>query len=420
MEHLVYWIWLSLRCGAGSELGSYLLRHFSSPKEIYEAEEAELRAVDGIDNGIVEALLDRDLSLSRRILEYCERVNVGIMTCESAVYPERLRSIHAKPLLLYYRGRVPDIDDNVLIACVGTRKCSDRGAAAARRLGRELADAGAVVVSGMALGIDARAQEGALAAGGHTIAVLGCGIDRVYPPEHKDLMNRIAETGTLITEYAPGTEPNGKHFPIRNRIISGLCQGTVVVEADLYSGSLITARAARMQGRDLFAYPGAPEDPRSEGTNALIREGAKLVTCAADILDEYELLYPHRIFTERISRSRRRTERKSTAGQASGSAGKPREPERFEREAVRGRRQKKDRDAVSPPPSRRADVSDLGEFERQVLSLMKGAMTSEEIAAALRTATGKDCGTGTLLGALTMLEIGGFIVAEPGGNYRPL
>ena len=153
MEHLVYWIWLSLRCGAGSELGSYLLKHFSSPKEIFEADESALRAVDGVDDDIAAALLDRDLSLSRRILEYCERVNVGIMTCESAVYPERLRSIHAKPLLLYYRGRVPDIDDNVLIACVGTRKCSEHGASAARRLGEDLARAGAVVVSGMALGL---------------------------------------------------------------------------------------------------------------------------------------------------------------------------------------------------------------------------------------------------------------------------
>lgn len=419
MEHLVYWIWLSLRCGAGSELGSYLLKHFSSPKEIFEADESALRAVDGIDDDIAAALLDRDLSLPRRILEYCERVNVGIMTCESAVYPERLRSIHAKPLVLYYRGRVPDIDDNVMIACVGTRKCSEHGASAARRLGEDLARAGAVVVSGMALGIDACAQQGALAAGGHTIAVLGCGIDRVYPPEHKALMERIAKEGTLITEYAPGTEPNGKNFPIRNRIISGLCQGTVVVEADLYSGSLITARAARMQGRDLFAYPGNPDDPRAEGTNTLIREGAKLVTCAADILDEYELLYPHRIFTERLSRSRRCPAGR-TAGKSSMADDKePRVEERFERESIRSKPKKSE----NPPParaSRRTDTSELGELEKLVLASLKGAMTSEEIAEAVRTKTGAPCETGALLGALTMLEIGGFIEAEPGGNYRPL
>ena len=130
---LVYWIWLSLRCGAGSELGSYLLRHFNTPKEIYEADRLTLQSIDGINEDILAALLDRDLSLSYRILEYCERVNVGIMTAASPVYPDRLRNIHAKPLLLYYRGRIPDIDDNVLIACVGTRKCSAAGIEEARR-----------------------------------------------------------------------------------------------------------------------------------------------------------------------------------------------------------------------------------------------------------------------------------------------
>jgi len=176
MDHLLYWIWLSLRCGAGSELGSYLLKFFPTPKDIYDADEASLRAVDGVDDNIAAALMDRDLSLPERILRYCERVNVGIMTCAGGIYPERLRKIHAKPLVLYYRGRVPDIDDNVCIACVGTRKCSEHGARAAYALGAELAEAGAVTVSGMALGIDSYAQRGTLSAGGHTIAVRRCNI----------------------------------------------------------------------------------------------------------------------------------------------------------------------------------------------------------------------------------------------------
>lgn len=411
---LVYWIWLSLRCGAGSELGSYLLRHFSSPKAVFEADASALRAVDGIDDNILAALLDRDLSLSYRILEYCERVNVGIMTAASPVYPERLRSIHAKPLLLYYRGRVPDIDDNVLIACVGTRKCSPAGSAAAKRLGAELARAGAVVVSGMALGIDTAAHEGALSAGGHTIAVLGCGIDRVYPPENRRLMEEIAEHGTLITEYAPGSDPDGKHFPIRNRILSGLCQGTVVVEADLYSGSLITARAARGQGRDLFAFPGNPEDRRAQGTNTLIREGAKLVTCAADILGEYELLYPHRIFTERIPHTAAVRRSRSFSAPVSGRSEKRGIPVKKERKAPDSE------SAGTKITSRRpSDMESLGEWERTVLSSITETMTAEEIAAAVCRKTGA-CDTGALLGALTMLELGGFLSAEPGGNYRPL
>lgn len=420
MDHLLYWIWLSLRCGAGSELGSYLLKFFPTPKDIYDADETALRAVDGVDDSIAAALLDRDLSLPERILRYCERVNVGIMTCAGGIYPERLRKIHAKPLVLYYRGRVPDIDDNVCIACVGTRKCSEHGARAAYALGAELAEAGAVTVSGMALGIDACAQKGTLAAGGHTIAVLGCGIDRIYPAANRELMEQIAERGTLLTEFAPGTDPNGKNFPIRNRIISGLCQGTVVVEADYHSGSLITAELARKQGRDLFAYPGSAGEKLSQGTNDLIRSGATLVTCAADVLSEYELLYPHRIFTEKIS---------GRAGR--GVSG------RFSREASENfvkRRTRSDENAVqkpaaprkkdAPPRMERAasapvkDLSGLGEMEREVMRCFSGAMSCEELSAELFRKCGISCDVGTLLGTLTVLEIGGYIEALPGGSYR--
>lgn len=421
---LVYWIWLSLRCGAGSELGSYLLRHFNTPKEIYEADRLTLQSIDGINEDILAALLDRDLSLSYRILEYCERVNVGIMTAASPVYPDRLRNIHAKPLLLYYRGRIPDIDDNVLIACVGTRKCSAAGIAAAKRLGTELARAGAVVVSGMALGIDTAAHEGALAAGGHTIAVLGCGIDRVYPLENRKLMEAIAERGTLMTEYAPGSDPDGKHFPIRNRILSGLCQGTVVVEADPYSGSLITARAARKQGRDLFAFPGNPEDRRAQGTNMLIREGAKLVTCAADILDEYELLYPHRIFTERIPRRSSRLGRARSAPVAAEKESRPAFVQAKNSGKTVGEdpaiaKTEQSESLTLRRPRRRTDTESLGEWERTVLFVISETMSAEEIAAAVCRRTGA-CDMGALLSALTMLEISGFLLAEPGGNYRPL
>ena len=173
MNHLVYWVWLSLRCGAGSELGSYLLKHFDSPKDIYEAKKEELLAIKGINEAIAEALMDRSLVFPQKIVEYCERVNVGILTLESANYPNRLRDIYAKPIVLYYKGKLPDIDSNVLIACVGMRKCSESGAQNAYRLGKELANAGAIVVSGMASGIDTAAQSGVIAAGGHTIAGSG-------------------------------------------------------------------------------------------------------------------------------------------------------------------------------------------------------------------------------------------------------
>jgi len=175
-----------------------------------------------------------------------------------------------------------------------------------------------------------------------------------------------------------------------------------------------------MQGRDLFAYPGNPDDPRSAGTNTLIREGAKLVTCAADILDEYELLYPHRIFTERLSHSRGRTRNGTSGRSPTGDGISSCVPERFEREKIRSKPQNTENAVKAALSSRRADISDLGELEREVLASMTGVMSSEEIAAAFCRRMGKACGVGELLGVLTMLEIGGFIEAEPGGNYRPL
>lgn len=449
MNHLVYWIWLSLHCGAGSELGSYLLKHFETPKDIYEAKEEELFALDGITKEIVSALQDRDLTYPQKIAEYCERVNVGILTLDSPNYPNRLRSIYAKPILLYYRGKLPDIDDNVLIACVGTRKCSPTGMQTAYTLGMELVHGGAIVVSGMASGIDSATQKGAISAGGHTIAVLGCGIDRVYPLENRELMEKIAATGTIITEYAPGTDPLGKNFPVRNRIISGLCQGTVVVEADIKSGSLITAKYALKQGRDIFAFPGKANDPNATGTNMLIQNGASLVTCARDILLEYEALYSDKIMTDNISmanykRKLRREEQTrilfgSGWAEHSGNTEKTpdqqkQKPSRAENASkqshplkkIRSEKEKteetvivKDFSALQEKTPER-DLSGLGEYERAVLSVMTDAMSVEEIAAALTEKIGDGVDTGGLLGALTMLELEAYIESMPGGIYRPV
>ncbi len=418
MNHLIYWIWLSLRCGAGSELGSYLLAHFKTPEAIYRASEKELLALEGIDRNIATALLDRDLSHAGKVLTYCERMNVGIMTLESEIYPERLRAIHAKPLVLYYRGRVPDIDDHVLVTCVGTRKCSKNGEENAYRLGYDLAEAGAIVVSGMALGIDAASQRGALDAGGHTIAVLGCGIDRAYPSENKDLMEQIAEKGTVMTEFAPGTDPNGKNFPIRNRILSGLSKGTVVVEADLRSGSLITARDAVQQGRDVFAYPGDAGNPLCAGGNMLIQNGAKLITSAMDVLVEYELLYPHRIFTERLMMAGRRAKVDDAVSAMKEIAS----PARY----TRKKQQKttvSEEEIVSVTPKsekKERDLSGLSETEVLVITSMDGSMSAEEIAHAILQKTGKSVNVGELLSVLTMLEIGGHLEALPGGSFRVL
>jgi DNA processing protein len=416
MKDLIYWIWLSLRCGAGSELASYLLVHFKTPRAVFEASEKELLSLQGISKDIAAVLLDRDLAYPEKVLTYCERMNVGIMTLESEIYPERLRAIHAKPIVLYYRGRMPDIDDNVLVACVGTRKCSTVGAENAYRLGYDLAEAGAIVVSGMALGIDSAAQMGALDAGGHTIAVLGCGIDRAYPSENKALMERIAEKGTVLTEFAPGTDPNGKNFPIRNRIISGLSQGTVVVEADMNSGALITAGNAERQGRDIFAYPGNVADALSAGTNALIQNGATLVTSALDVLGEYEFLYPHRIFTERLIMVGRRARVDAAVSAMRDVAA----PGRYTRKKEQKPRVTEET-IVSAVPKRQkktVDTTGLSEIEALVVTLTDGVMSAEEIAGIISAKAGKTVAVGELLGILTMLEIGGYVEALPGGSFR--
>ncbi|MCL2099050.1 MAG: DNA-processing protein DprA [Oscillospiraceae bacterium] len=300
MNENLYCIWLSLACGAGSPVPQKLLSAFGDAAKIYEAGEEEFNASENldIDENIMSGLLDKNLDESEKILEFCDKNNVSILNCGSGLYPKRLRNIRAFPAVLYYRGRLPDIDDNLCIAMVGTRRMTEYGKNAAYELAGELALCGAVIVSGMAGGIDTVSHKGCIAAGGFTIAVFGCGIDRVYPPENKELMNKIIETGLIITEYAPGTEPKGVNFPIRNRIISGLSQAVLVVEADNRSGALITAKTALFQGRGLYAVPGNINSKNSRGSNNLLKNRAGIVTDAYDILSEYEHLYSHRINIE--------------------------------------------------------------------------------------------------------------------------
>ncbi|HWQ61793.1 MAG TPA: DNA-processing protein DprA [Negativicutes bacterium] len=216
-----------------------------------------------------------------------EKKGIGVVCAADEAYPARLRRIFDPPAVLYYRGRLPR--DEQLIAIVGARKASAYGRNAAAMLAAGLAEAGVGVVSGAARGIDSAAHTGALDGGGYTVAVLGCGVDVTYPPENGRLLDRIAEQGMILSEYWPGTSPQANFFPVRNRIISGLARGVVVVEAAVRSGSLITADWALEQGRDVFAVPGSIFSGTSSGTNRLVKQGAKPVTTAADILEEYGL-----------------------------------------------------------------------------------------------------------------------------------
>ena len=298
MSALKYWLWLTELPGLTNQTRLALLRHFPTPEDVYYADPEEVLLTVGITREQAVLLEDKDCSGADRILADCQRLDLDLLTIQDAGYPNRLRNIYDPPCLLYVRGRLPAFDDEASIAVVGTRDCTPYGVSCAEKLGYGLAAGGAVVVSGLARGVDSAALRGALRAGGTVTAVLGNGLDVVYPPENQYLYEDVAAAGALISEYPPGTPPEAKHFPVRNRIMSGLCLGTLVVEAPARSGALITAGTALEQGRDVFAVPGPIDAPASVGCNRLIRDGAGLVTDAWDILGEYEPRFPDKLRRE--------------------------------------------------------------------------------------------------------------------------
>lgn len=299
MAALKYWVWLTTLPGLSNRSQWLLLEHFTSPEEIYYAEQEQYLLVDGMNPAQAALLQEKSLRRAEEILADCARKDIFIVTAQDAAYPTRLRSIYDAPLLLYGKGAMPLFDEEAAIAMVGTRKCSPYGVHGAEKLGYELAKQGALVVSGMAEGIDAAALKGALRAGGFTAAVLGGGVDVIYPASSRRIYEDIAATGVLLSEYPPGTTPEGWRFPVRNRIISALSVATVVVEAPVRSGALITARTALEQGRDVFAVPGPIDVPHSRGCNELIRDGAGLVMDGWDILVNYQSRFAHRLHCDK-------------------------------------------------------------------------------------------------------------------------
>ncbi len=242
--------------------------------------------------------MDKSLDGAERILEECYEKNIQIMTIADGIYPARLRNIPDPPLVLYYKGKLPNVDSLPVVGVVGTRSATPYGLLTAKRLGYQLGKCGAVLVSGMAKGIDAMAMIGALTAGQKVIGVLGSGADIIYPRSNASLFADTEANGCLLSEFPPGTPPEANNFPRRNRIMSGLSCGVLVVEAPLKSGALITAQAALDQGRDVFVVPGNIDVPASEGSNKLLREGAIAVTKGWDIVSEYQNLFPGKITSD--------------------------------------------------------------------------------------------------------------------------
>lgn len=294
-ESELYGVWLQQALGEGSRKIPQLLEYFGSCKGVYNADEQEIRLSGILGPNELPRFLDTPIEIAEEILEACKRLGYSILTPDDEKYPTRLRNIPDYPAALYICGEFPDIDDEVCIAMVGTRRASRYGYTTATAIAKDLAACGAVVISGCARGIDTAAHQGALLSGGKTVAVLGCGINTRYNMENEGLRKVISTSGALISEYPPGSPALSFHFPIRNRIISALSLGVIVVEAGAQSGSLITANLALEQGKDVFSVPGEINSYQAKGTNRLIFDGATPIESAADVLENYIGKYPHRL-----------------------------------------------------------------------------------------------------------------------------
>lgn len=289
-----YWYWLSNIPGIGPVKIRHLLEMFERPENIYEASGQELCMVKGISQKDAAAILDskKDKTIYENYF-HMQKDGILIAVPSQKEYPARLRNIYDMPACLYYKGALPD-SSRPAVAIVGSRSCSAYGRAMAEKLGEELAAAGVDIISGLAVGIDACGHRGALKTG-KTYAILGCGVDICYPASNRFLYDQLQKNGGVISEYPPHTVPAPGLFPMRNRIISGMSDLVIVVEARKKSGSLITADQALEQSREVMAVPGRMTDVASEGCNHLIKQGAGIVTDTADVLEALEIICPERL-----------------------------------------------------------------------------------------------------------------------------
>lgn len=288
-DRVLYWMWLQNALRQGTTTVPRILKKFASLEELYRADRVEYTYV-GVPSNSLDALCDKSLDRVKRSAERATMKGGWILTQDSPDYPEPFTHLFSPPLVLYGKGVLPDFERMPVIGIVGTRKCTEYGTEAAGSIAAGLATAGCPVISGGAVGIDRAAHEGALYGGGITVSVQACGLDVEYPTRNQTMRERILEAGgALISEYPPGTTVTPGVFQVRNRLISGLSWGVCVAEAPKRSGALMTARLAREQDKDVFAVPGSIFSPTNYGCNALIRDGAGMVTKPSDILREYQL-----------------------------------------------------------------------------------------------------------------------------------
>lgn len=289
------WLWLQQALGYGSGKVTPLVEYFGSPDNIKEASNSDLFASGLLTKFEISKFNHVDMKNVYQTIKRCDKLKYSVITPDSHDYPVRLLRTENPPAALFVSGELPKFNDEVTVAIVGTRKATEAGLKAAAALSARLARSGVVIVSGGALGIDSAAHEGALAVGGKTVALLACGIDVPYLKDNAGLRRTISETGCLISEYPPGTLVLPGCFRVRNRIMSGLSLATVIMEAGDKSGALLTASHALSQGRDVFVLPGDVGTAQYAGSNKLIRDGARVLLSAMDILGEYVNAYPHKL-----------------------------------------------------------------------------------------------------------------------------
>ena len=411
---LVHWIWLAHRPGVNDRMKLRLLQHFQDPEDIYFADGGALEHIEGMTPEMLEALADKDLIPAEQTLEICRREKLHLLTYRDAGYPNRLKNIADPPVLLYYKGTLPDFDASPVIAVVGTRKASAYGLTTAKRMGYQIGKCGGIVVSGMAYGIDGMAMSGALTAGASVVGVLGCGADIVYPLSNRALFRDTEQFGCILSEFAPGVPPAKWTFPKRNRIMAGLSCGVLVVEAPEKSGALITARQALDQGRDVFTVPGNIDVPSFAGSNQLLRDGAIPVFSGWDVVSEYAALYPDKIGKYDAPGSQ--TAYPDEIAKASASeiipvkvAQKPRLPRPKKEKEEKSRKKAIDNGGDAPYIDVNDTLPKLSAEESQVVACLKaGERLVDDVIAETGLTTGK------LLALLTMLELRGVIRRLPG------
>ena len=294
-----YLVWLNEVMGAGNPRSVRALEHFGSAQKIYNATKTQRETSGILSKKEITKINKTPLSIATDIISDCINSGIDIIGIGDKRYPTSLRVIENPPLLLYVKGKFPDFNNTPTVALVGPRKVSDYGKKAAYSLSFRLARSGFIVVSGGAVGCDTYAHAGALKAGGTTVLVMGCGINADYLPQNKPLREEVSKNGCLISEYSPKTMATKYSFPVRNRIMAALSLGTVLIEAPITSGALITSRLANEMGRDLFVIPGAPDKPEYIGSNQLLRDGARPLLDLSDIFGEYIPRFPDKINIDR-------------------------------------------------------------------------------------------------------------------------